>query len=120
MSIINNLNFSFSKKPDSCYRKRPTSRWKIWTSAIASLIIIVTLGVFYFIYNNIYLTITNVNAIYFLQANNETNNVDMAAYEKAKQYLDKKSNPPVMPKNLRNIFSYQNSNNYESTSTSSR
>lgn len=117
MSIINNLNFSFTKKPESCYRKRPITGWKLWT-LLMGLTTVTIIGVlFYFIYNNIYLTIANANTVYFLQANNEVNNVDMAAYQKAKDRLKIKTNTPPPPKNLRNIFSYQNTVFYESTST---
>ena len=81
------------------------------------LITIAIFGVvFYFIYNNIYLTIANANAVYYLQSNNEVNNVDMAGYQKAKERLNLKTDLPTTPNNLRNFFSYQDVI-YEPTST---
>lgn len=60
----------------------------------------------YFIYQNIYITIANANAIVSLRSNQNIFDLDLQAYEKAQTAIAKKKHLEEFPPNIRNIFYY--------------
>lgn len=61
---------------------------------------------YYFIYQNIYSTIANANAIISLQASLSIYDLDFQAYEKAEIAIAQKKHLEEFPLNIRNIFYY--------------
>ena len=61
---------------------------------------------FYFIYQNIYSTIANANAIVALRSNLNIYDLDLQAYEKAVAAIAQKKRTEEFPPNIRNIFYY--------------
>ncbi len=75
----------------------------IGTMGILSLTIILTI---YFIYDNIYNTLSNGNAIIILSNSPLSDTIDVEAYEKVKKIITKKQQTNSIPTKLRNIFYY--------------
>lgn len=73
---------------------------------------------YYFIYENIYSTIANVNAIVALRSNISIYDLDLQAYEKARAIIKQKKQLEEFPPNVRNIFNYSTATStYANTST---
>lgn len=91
------------------------------------LLKIITIGVlafgamftYYFIYQNIYSTIANANAIISLKSRMGAYELDLQSYEKAKAAIIQKKHLEDIPTNLRNIFYYVtiNTSTYVNTTT---
>ncbi len=64
---------------------------------------------YYFIYQNIYSTIANANAITSLRSNLNIYDLDLQAYEKARAAIVQKKHLEEIPANIRNIFYYKTS-----------
>ncbi|TSC84363.1 MAG: hypothetical protein G01um101413_658 [Parcubacteria group bacterium Gr01-1014_13] len=62
-----------------------------------------------FIYQNIYSTIANANAIVSLRTNLNIYDLDLQAYQKAENAITKKKQLEDFPPNIRNIFYYNTS-----------
>lgn len=61
---------------------------------------------YYFIYQNIYITIANANAIVALRSTLNIYDLDLLAYEKAEAAIAQKKRLEEFPLNIRNIFYY--------------
>lgn len=88
---------------------KTTNRYTAWrlasicTVGILGLVIIITI---YFIYNNIYNTLSNSNAILILSSSPQSDTIDIEAYTQAKKTISKKEQTIIIPNDLRNIFIY--------------
>lgn len=61
---------------------------------------------YYFIYQNIYSTIANSNAVVSLRSNQNIYDLDLQAYEKAETAIAQKKHKEEIFPNIRNIFYY--------------
>lgn len=86
---------------------------------IFSALIFATGLTFYFIYQNVYGTLANARAIITLKSNPALFDLDLSAYEKARIAIAQKKEPNTFPANMRNIFTYvqTNTSTYVNTST---
>lgn len=80
--------------------------WRVTSILTAGFLGAATILTVYFIYSNIYNTLSNSNAILILSSNVPNDIIDLQTYEKAKEAIANKNQVPVVPNNLRNIFSY--------------
>lgn len=80
--------------------------WRLINILIFGLLISGAMFTYYFIYQNIYSTIANANAITSLQANVNIYDLDLQAYEKAVAAITQKKHIEEIPSNIRNVFYY--------------
>lgn len=80
--------------------------WRLINIVIFGLLISGAMFTYHFIYQNIYSTIANANAITSLQANVNIYDLDLQAYEKATLAIAQKKRIEEIPSNIRNIFYY--------------
>ena len=80
--------------------------WRLINIIILGLLLSGAMFTYYFIYQNIYSTIANANAIVALRSNQNIFDLDLQAYEKAKAAIAQKKHLEEIPLNLRNIFYY--------------
>jgi len=92
--------------------------WRLLNIVIFGLLISGTMFTYYFIYQNIYSTIANANAIVSLRSNLNIYDLDLKAYDKARVAIGQKKQIEEFPANIRNIFYYNtNSSTYANTNT---
>ncbi len=80
--------------------------WRLLNIVILGLLVFVAMFTYYFIYQNIYITIANANAIVSLKSSLSIYDLDLQAYEKAKAAIVQKKHLEEFPLNIRNIFYY--------------
>lgn len=80
--------------------------WRLLNIVIFGLLISGVMFTYYFIYQNIYSTIANANAITSLRSNLNIYDLDLQAYEKAQTAIIQKKHLEEIPLNIRNIFYY--------------
>lgn len=92
--------------------------WRLINIIILGLLISGAMFTYYFIYENIYSTIANANAIVALRSNMSIYDLDLPAYEKARAIISRKKQLEEFPPNVRNIFYYGATTSvYANTST---
>ena len=92
--------------------------WRLVNILTLGLLLSGALFTYYFIYQNIYSTIANANAIVSLKSNLNIYDLDLQAYEKAERAIAQKKQLEEFPANVRNIFYYStNTPNYANSST---
>ncbi len=92
--------------------------WRLINIVIFGLLISGAMFTYYFIYQNIYSTIANANAITSLQSNLNIYDLDLQAYEKARTAITLKTQAQEIPADIRNIFYYNVSTSaYANTGT---
>ena len=90
-------------KTDSPYR----GRYGVWRMIYILIFMIILAGLgltYYFIYQNIYSTIANTNAIASLRSNLKINSLDIPAFERSSAAIATKQNLEYFPSTIRNIF----------------
>jgi len=92
-------------KNDGHYRA-----WRLASIGIVGFLGLAVIFTIYFIYNNIYNTLSNSNVILILSNSPQSDTIDVDAYEKAKEIIAKKEQITSIPIKLRNIFIYDESN----------
>ncbi len=80
--------------------------WRLLNILIFGLLVSGAMFTTYFIYENIYSTIANANAIVSLRSNLNIYDLDLKAYEKAENAIAQKKRLDTFPANIRNIFYY--------------
>ncbi len=80
--------------------------WRLVNIITIGLLLFGALFTYYFIYQNIYSTIANANAIVSLKSNLNIYDLDLQAYEKAERAITQKKQLEEFPSNVRNIFYY--------------
>lgn len=83
--------------------------WRMMNIIILGLLVSGTMFTYYFIYQNIYSTIANANAVVALRLSQDVFDLDLQAYEKAEAVIRQKTQPEEIPDNIRNIFYYRTS-----------
>lgn len=92
--------------------------WRLLNIITLGLLIFGAMFTYYFIYQNIYSTIANANAIISLKSSLNIYDLDLQAYEKAKAAIAQKKHLEEIPSNVRNIFYYNtNTSTYAGTNT---
>jgi len=92
--------------------------WRLINIVIFGLLISGSMFTYYFIYENIYSTIANANAIVSLRSGLSIYDLDLQAYEKARAAITQKKQLEEIPSNIRNIFYYNiRTSTYANTST---
>ena len=92
--------------------------WRIVNILIVGLLVSGSMFTYYFIYENIYSTIANANAIVAIRSNLNIYDLDLQAYEKARTIIKQKKLLEEYPLNVRNIFYYNtNTSTYANTNT---
>jgi len=91
-------------KNDGHYRA-----WRLASIGIVGFLGLAVILTIYFIYNNIYTTLSNSNVILILSNSPQSDMIDVDAYEKAKEIIIKKQQAITIPSKLRNIFTYDES-----------
>ena len=86
-------------KNDGHYRA-----WRLASIGIVGFLGLAVILTIYFIYNNIYTTLSNSNVILILSNSPQSDMIDVDAYEKAKEIIIKKQQAITIPSKLRNIF----------------
>ena len=81
--------------------------WRLINILILGLLLSGAMFTYYFIYQNIYSTIANANAIVSLRSNLNIYDLDLQAYEKAQTAIVQKKQLEEFPPNIRNIFYYK-------------
>ncbi len=90
--------------------------WRLLNIVLLGLLISGVMFTYYFIYQNIYSTITNANAIVSLRSNLNIYDLDLPAYEKASAAIKQKMRPEEIVPSIRNIFNYNtNTSTYADT-----
>lgn len=90
--------------------------WRLINIIIIGLLISGAMFTYYFIYQNIYSTIANANAITSLKSSVNIYDLDLQAYEKARNAIAQKTQMEGFPSKIRNIFYYSTST-YAASST---
>ncbi|HSR89406.1 MAG TPA: hypothetical protein VLK22_03385 [Candidatus Udaeobacter sp.] len=101
--------------------------WRLLKIIIIGILVYGAMFTCYFIYQNIYSTIANANAIVALKSKAGGYDLDLQAYQKARTAITQKNHLEEIPTNVRNIFyyitatssTYANNNASPNTSTSS-
>src|SRR3989344_3963548 len=88
-------------KNDGHYRA-----WRLASIGIVGFLGLAVILTIYFIYNNIYTTLSNSNVILILSNSPQSDMIDVDAYEKAKEIIIKKQQAITIPSKRRNIFTY--------------
>lgn len=88
--------------------------WRIFYLLILGLLAGGVMFTFYFIYQNIYNTLTNTRVIIAIKSDMNWFSLDLEAYERAKSMIEQKKSKNEIPTNLKNIFFY-NSNTITSS-----
>lgn len=108
MSIINLL--PFAKK---CLGLLPPlskhtryARWRLLSLSVFGLTLAGALWTGYFIYQNLFFTLANVNAIVVLSNNLTMDIVDLPGFQKAQGLISQKNNLPPLTAKVRNVFFY--------------
>lgn len=119
--LINKLGWSQLK---DLFGKNMTNNsrytaWRLASIGIVGLLSLAVLITIYFIYNNIYNTLSNSNAILVLSSSPQSDTIDITAYEKAKKIITTKQQAVIIPNKLRNIFSYGSEHSTPISSVSS-
>ena len=83
--------------------------WRLVYILIFGILLSSVLFTYYFIYQNIYTSVANANAIVSIQSNLNIYNLDISTFEKAAAAIDKKQVREEFPANTGNIFNYNNS-----------
>jgi len=100
--LISKLNIPISYKGKYGF-------WRLLNIFILGLLVSGAMFTCYFIYQNIYSTIANANAIVSLRTNLNIYDLDLQSYEKAEAAITQKKQPQDFPLNIRNIFYYNTS-----------
>lgn len=80
--------------------------WRLINIVILGLLVFGAMFTYYFIYQNIYSTIANANAIIALKSSVNIYDLDLQAYEKARAAIEQKKRTEEFPLKIRNIFDY--------------
>lgn len=92
--------------------------WRLLNIIILGVLVFVAMFTYYFIYQNIYSTIANANAITSLRSNLNIYDLDLPAYERAQIAIAQKNHLEIIPNNIRNIFYYSTATStYVNTNT---
>ena len=89
--------------------------WRILSIIIVGLATATAIITAYFIYQNIFRTLENANAVVILSSNLNIDVIDTKAYNQTEELIKDKNTLFVWPTNTRNIFSYQVTNYVTST-----
>lgn len=84
----------------------PYAKWRMASFALFGVLLASIIGSSYFIYSKIYQTLNDANSIIILNSGLSINNVNMESYQQALKALKLKEKTSVIPKNIRDIFSY--------------
>jgi hypothetical protein len=95
-----------SKLPIPITYKGRYGFWRMLNILIIGLLVSGAMFTYHFIYQNIYSTIANANAIVSLRTNLNIYDLNLQAYEKAEGAITQKKQLEGFPPNLRNIFFY--------------
>lgn len=98
--LINKLNIPITYKGRYGF-------WRLLNIVILGLLLSGAMFTYYFIYQNIYSTIANANAIVSLRSSLNIYDLDLQAYEKATAAIKQKKQLEDIPANIRNIFYYK-------------
>ncbi len=92
--------------------------WRLLNILILGILVSGAMFTYYFIYQNIYSTIANANAIVALKSSLSIFDLDLQAYEKARAAITQKKYMEDFPPKTRNIFYYNTSTSpYANTSS---
>ena len=80
--------------------------WRLLNILIFGLLVSGAMFTTYFIYENIYSTIANANAIVSLRSSLNIYDLDLQAYEKAETAIIQKKQLEEFPAKIRNVFYY--------------
>lgn len=81
--------------------------WRILSIIVVGLATAAAIITAYFIYQNIFRTLENANAVVILSSNLNIDVIDTKAYNQTEELIKAKNTLFVWPKDVRNIFSYQ-------------
>ncbi|OGH87813.1 MAG: hypothetical protein A3J93_05280 [Candidatus Magasanikbacteria bacterium RIFOXYC2_FULL_42_28] len=114
---------SLSKKnPTARLKKIPVGNNYLWWRVTSIIVVGAMFGSalfsIWFIYSNIYTTISNTAAIAVWESTPSTDAVDITAYEQAQKNLLLKSTTTEWPANPRDIFNYADATTTTSATTS--
>jgi len=114
----------FQNKPLNL-KLRPPGKyagWRLLSILLMGILLLAALFTYYFIYNNIYTTLADANAVIALNSQIGGETVDQVAYEKSLELLKTKETPYAIPTTTRDVFRNNIIEMYEqkaSTTTSS-
>lgn len=94
--------------------------WRLLNIVILGLLVFGAMFTYYFIYQNIYSTIANANAIVSLRSNLNIYDLDLEAYEKAQAAIAQKKHLEEFPPGIRNIFYYTTTTSTYANTTTKR
>ena len=94
--------------------------WRLLNIVIIGLLISGAMFTYYFIYQNIYSTIANANALVALRSNLDIYDLDLQAYEKANTAIAQKKHMEDIPLKIRNIFYYNTTTSIYANTTTKR
>ena len=80
--------------------------WRILNLACFGLLLLIMGWTALFVYQNVYSTQDDAQAIYLLNKNLSLDIINVPDFEKVKKLIDSKKNETVWPANLRNVFFY--------------
>jgi hypothetical protein len=83
------------------------AHWRIVSILIVGIMIGSALFTANFVYNNIYITLSNANTIIALSSSLGIDAVDVKNYNLAEEKREEKAENFTWPENLRNIFNYE-------------
>ncbi|MEK7212871.1 MAG: hypothetical protein AAB678_00335 [Patescibacteria group bacterium] len=92
------------------------ANWRLLSLSVFGLLLAGALWTGYFIYQNIFFTLSNVNAIVVLSTNLTADVVDFPNFQKVRNLIEEKKNLPPLPANIRDIFAYLPTSTYAVTS----
>lgn len=84
----------------------PYAKWRLVSLVLFGFLLSGFVGSSYFIYLNIYRTLDDANNIVILNSSLAVNSVNMESYQQALHALKSKEGLSILPKNIRDIFSY--------------
>ena len=101
MSLISNSHFLEAKSQGKY------ASWRVLSILVVGFVVFSALAVSYFVYQNIFTTLSNANDIVFLQSTAAIDVVDKKAYDAATKLITEKQSLTA-PSNTRNVFDYAN------------
>ncbi len=101
---------------------KPRSWWNVITMSIVALMIASSIGSLYFIYTNIYRTLSDAEIVFGLNDTGAMESIDLDTFRRVADKLEQKNNLKMPPTALRNMFDFNSlaSSSPHATTTSKR
>lgn len=109
-----NIKFDLNRKIGYLKPANRFTVWKVFALIIIGLLMAGTILVFYFVYQYSYTTLSNANAIIVLNSSLGADVIDHKNFNLSQDTIKLKTEQPLPPEKIRNIFYYVDSSSTKS------